>query len=313
MKTNTKSRTKNEVHKVQYATNVNFPPNLHDRSNSSQPASDNWLRMTKKKQAEASLNDDDGRLSKKYEYASKLREKRNYVYYVSGVGYVTKEEEPEPPKPKPISIPKVVNKEEEAFIERKKIIDNYQYHETKDLSNANKTSNVFHKRLAQPFEVTQQVKVKKIVPHIEQQTVYVTPGEQVHEIDETSHNRKPYQQTNQKRIQTTVVSKRNNKPLNGNEMSNEQLYEEVTEGVYYQEPAKGGNNYGFYKSKNAPNKRGEGASTSYYQKRTKSTSNYSKGNSSFQGTNAYKGRLVKNGTSNPRGKNGIENIFYEFK
>ena len=300
-----KTRTKHEVHQVQYTSKIKTPSNYNKRAYSSQAGytSDSRLRMNKKKQAEESVNDGRSHSNKKFDYGSKLREKRNYVYYVSGVGYVSKDEQPKIPEPKPkqISIPKRVKKEEDTFIEKKEIIYNYQYYETKNLKKPNKTSNVFHRRLSQPFEVTRQIRKNKVTPYAYQQRVLVPGGEEVYEMHEASYIPKSYNQPNQKRVYTEVVSKRNNMPLNDKEMGNEQINEEVTEDVYYQEQAEGENNHEFYKSKNVSNKRGEGVSV-YYQKGKKSTSSYLKGNSSFQGNNPYKGQLRKNETGNSSGQ-----------
>ena len=175
------TRTRHAVHEVRhYAKGGSLSPHnsstrqtkvkFADKTAGNVNTSDGGLRQTMKKQVEESLKEDtrSASQSEKYEYSSKLREKKNYVYYVSGVGYVTKEEEE---KPKP-----VVKKEEEHYIERKHIIDNYQYHETKNIKKANKTSNVFHKRLAQPFEVTEQIKTTKKIPEFsDDNEIYEVP------------------------------------------------------------------------------------------------------------------------------------------
>ena len=131
-------------------------------------------------------------------FGSKIREKKNYIYYVSGVGYVNSKEESKlkkkpisskkPTSPKTIStktilpknisqkpIPKTKtqllkavkkNENEDSFVQRKKLIDNYQYHEIKNIKKGNKESNVIHKRLAQPFEYIEQIKNNKNTPNI---------------------------------------------------------------------------------------------------------------------------------------------------
>ena len=81
----------------------------------------------------------------KYDYGEKVKEKRNYLLYVSGTLREKKEiEEIEqlPSEPK--------------FLEEKEIIDNYQYHESKNLKNQNpnRLSITQHKRLSSPFEKT---------------------------------------------------------------------------------------------------------------------------------------------------------------
>ena len=81
----------------------------------------------------------------KYDYGEKVKEKHNYLLYVSGTLREKKEiEEIEqlPSEPK--------------FLEEKEIIDNYQYHESKNLKkqNPNRLSITQHKRLSSPFEKT---------------------------------------------------------------------------------------------------------------------------------------------------------------
>ena len=88
-------------------------------------------------------------LGEKFEYSEKLREKKNYILYVSGMGHEKKqiEEIEEIPKPEP---PK------EELIEVKEIIDNYGYHETKDVKkkDSKRLTLTHHERLSTPFERT---------------------------------------------------------------------------------------------------------------------------------------------------------------
>ena len=88
-------------------------------------------------------------LGEKFEYSEKLREKKNYILFVSGMGHEKKqiEEIEEMPKPEP---PK------EKVIEVKEIIDNYGYHETKNVKKKNpkRLSITHHERLSTPFERT---------------------------------------------------------------------------------------------------------------------------------------------------------------
>ncbi len=87
-------------------------------------------------------------LGEKFDYGEKVKEKRNYIMYVSGQGQEKQEIEefeeiPPPPKPK------------EKVVEEKEIIDNYQYHETKNLSKKkSRHSTTYHERLSTPFERT---------------------------------------------------------------------------------------------------------------------------------------------------------------
>ena len=87
-------------------------------------------------------------MGNKFEFADKLKEKRNYILYVSGMGHETKEiEEIEDlPLPPP----------KEEIIEERQIIDNYQYHETKNIKKKNprRLSITHHERLSIPFERT---------------------------------------------------------------------------------------------------------------------------------------------------------------
>ena len=104
----------------------------------------------------------------KFSYAGTMREKNNYVYYVSGVGFVNKNDDtknnnqekkeikvikknPKPPmKPRPRPETIVISqKKEDTGI--KELVDNYQYHETKNLKQKNKKSLVTHTRLSDPF------------------------------------------------------------------------------------------------------------------------------------------------------------------
>jgi len=89
-------------------------------------------------------------LGKKFEYAEKLKEKKNYILYVSGMGHERRQIEeieemvakPEPPK--------------EKVVEVREIIDNYEYHETKNVKKKDprRTSITHHERLSTPFERT---------------------------------------------------------------------------------------------------------------------------------------------------------------
>ena len=97
---------------------------------------------------------------KKFEEAGVSRKKRNYVMYESKLG-TTKEqnlqkiEQPKPkpkPKEKPKPTPAPKPRQEERIIQKKKkkqYLDNYQYHETKEIrdKNPNRVSIVTHQRL----------------------------------------------------------------------------------------------------------------------------------------------------------------------
>ena len=91
-------------------------------------------------------------LGEKFDYGEKIKEKQNYVYYVAGQGQEKKEiEEIE-------ELPTNGDKKE-RIVEEKEIIDNYQYHETKDIKKKHaRNSQTQHKRLCDPFE---RLKIKK--------------------------------------------------------------------------------------------------------------------------------------------------------
>ena len=81
----------------------------------------------------------------KFDYGEKVKEKRNYILYVSGTGREKKEIEQielAPPQTK--------------ILEERELIDNYQYRESKNIKkqNPNRLSFTRHKRLSSPFEKT---------------------------------------------------------------------------------------------------------------------------------------------------------------
>ena len=104
-----------------------------------------------------------------YSYAGKVKEKSNYMYYVSGIGYVTKEEADEANKAKKEnrvyqskskSVPKPIIRNERVTItiqskraEKKggKLVDNYEYYESKDIKKQDRDTIVIHRRLGEPF------------------------------------------------------------------------------------------------------------------------------------------------------------------
>ena len=87
-------------------------------------------------------------LGEKFDYGEKAKEKENYVLYVAGQGQEKKEiEEMEQFAGRP--------KKQEKIVEEKEIIDNYQYHETKDIKKKHKkNTETHHQRLCSPFERT---------------------------------------------------------------------------------------------------------------------------------------------------------------
>ena len=91
-------------------------------------------------------------LGEKFDYGKKEKEKENYVLFVAGQGQEKKEIE---------EMEQITGqmKKNEKIVEEKEIIDNYQYHETKDIKKKNpKESQTIHERLCSPFERT---KIKK--------------------------------------------------------------------------------------------------------------------------------------------------------
>ena len=165
----------------------------------------------------------------KFSFAEKVKEKNNYIYYVSGVGYVNKNEDNKnekkvikvnnpPPKPKPkpkerISIK--IQQTKNISDMRKELVDNYQYHETKDLRKEAKQSIVTHKRLCEPVYSTIQKNSKKYSSHTEQpKTINKSYQRKEYEIIET---RKPLQQNiNKSNINISTNYKRENQNTNIN-------------------------------------------------------------------------------------------------
>ena len=88
-------------------------------------------------------------LGDKFEFSKKLKEKKNYVLYTYGMGHEKKEIQeieqiPQPP-------------EKAKIVEERQIIDNYEYHETKNIKknkNPRVASITHHERLSTPFERT---------------------------------------------------------------------------------------------------------------------------------------------------------------
>ncbi len=96
----------------------------------------------------------------KFEFAEKLREKRNYILFVSGMGHETKEiEEINDFVPQAAPL--------DQLIEEREIIDNYQYHETKNIKKVpKKKSTTHHERLSIPIE---KKTIKKFSSHTQTQ------------------------------------------------------------------------------------------------------------------------------------------------
>ena len=119
------------------STTYGVGPNAGPSSGSRYVSSSNNLRNSKVTRKTV--------YGEKYDYGEKVKEKRNYLLYVSGTLREKKEiEEIEQLQPEP------------KYLEEKEIIDNYQYHESKNLrkQNPNRLSITQHKRLSSPFEKT---------------------------------------------------------------------------------------------------------------------------------------------------------------
>ena len=87
-------------------------------------------------------------LGEKFDYGEKAKEKQNYILYISGQGQEKTEIE---------EMEEIYGgaKKKEKIVEEKQLIDNYQYHETKDIRQKNpKNSQTYHERLCSPFERT---------------------------------------------------------------------------------------------------------------------------------------------------------------
>ncbi len=99
----------------------------------------------------------------KYDYGEKVKEKRNYILFVSGTGREKKEiEQIELPPP------------QTKILEQRQLIDNYQYHESKNIrkQNPNRLSFTRHKRLSIPFEKTTYTEVTEDGTPIKYNTSY---------------------------------------------------------------------------------------------------------------------------------------------
>ena len=97
-------------------------------------------------------------LGEKFDYGEKIKEKDNYVLYKAGQGQEKKEIEEIEELP-------MNGGKKERIVEQKQIIDNYQYHETKEIKNKHaRNSQTQHKRLCDPFERTMLNKDEKPIP-----------------------------------------------------------------------------------------------------------------------------------------------------
>jgi hypothetical protein len=139
---------------------------------------------------------------KKFEEAGVKRKKRNYVLYESKLGTEKEknlhkiEEAPKPkPKPKPAPKPRV----EEKIIQKKKrleYLDNYQYHETKNIKNPKRVSIVTHQRLGDIVGGVYE-------EHTYQRMSVNEQGKYSQQTTKTTSRRGPQGQTSQRTSTTT--------------------------------------------------------------------------------------------------------------
>lgn len=118
----------------------------------------------------------------KYEYGEKVKEKKNYILYVSGIGYVQKEVEEEEQKTdinkkkeeetklksKPTATRSKkevkVTDNEEQFSTKSDFLDNYKYYERKEVKkfDPRRSSVTIHKRHGYPFEEETKTTTTKV-------------------------------------------------------------------------------------------------------------------------------------------------------
>ena len=223
----------------------------------------------------------------KFSYSGRIREKNNYVYYVSGVGYVNKDGETKPqekkvnkPKSKPQSIQRpetiVIKSKKDEDTGERELVDNYQYHETKDLKRENKKTLVTHRRLCEPFYQSVSRRSKK------KYSSY-TEKPRIHQIS-SSFRREEYEVAEPKRtIQREIKSKFN-----------------------YRTQKIPGDKYNYFSSKQGSNSVKHYNSNSYI-------SNSTYGNESISNTGLYKRRDVAEGKkiTIPTGSTNKYKIIYE--
>jgi hypothetical protein len=140
-------------------------------------------------------------LGKKFEFAEKLKEKRNYIMYLSGMGHEKKVIE---------TIEQIPQDEpKDKIIEERQIIDNYNYHETKDLKkkkDPRKVSVTHHQRLSSPFERTVLKKYSSYTSK-PQQKPYVTTIKKTNYTVENNANKYNSFTAKQEKNKTVAPSK----------------------------------------------------------------------------------------------------------
>ena len=179
----------------------------------------------------------------KISYADKVCEKNNYIYYISGVGYVNKNEENKtekkltkanlPPRPKPNPInrtnPIKIQIQQKKVNEqtKKDLLDNYQYHESKSLKKENSKGTVSHKRLCEPVNSYTNKTTKKFSSYTEQPRTI-----------NKSFQRKEYEIAEQKRPIKQIINTNITNITNTNNITqrlsrqNENKYNTIRQGSY---------------------------------------------------------------------------------
>ena len=129
-------------------------------------------------------------LGEKFDYGEKAKEKQNYILYISGQG----QEKTEIEEMEEIS---GGAKKKEKIVEEKQLIDNYQYHETKDIRNKNpKNSQTYHERLCSPFERTRIRKYSLYTSEPKKSEFKVIKTKDLVNKNDYSRNLKPHNKFN---------------------------------------------------------------------------------------------------------------------
>lgn len=141
----------------------------------------------------------------KFEETAVLRKKRNYVMYESKLGTeknteITQIAAPKPtpkPKPKPVREPSPRVEEKIVITKKKKeYLDNYQYHETKNIKNPKRVSIVTHQRLGDIVGGVYE-------EHTYQRMSVNEQGKYSQQTTKTTSRRGPQGQTSQRTSTTT--------------------------------------------------------------------------------------------------------------
>ena len=135
-------------------------------------------------------------LGEKFDYGEKIKEKDNYVLYIAGQGQEKKEIEEIEELPQ--------DGKKEHIIKQTQIIDNYQYHETKDIKKKHaRNSQTKHKRLCDPFERTTVKKYSSYTSEPKKGGYKIIRTMNI--VDKNDYN-KDYLHTNKNNIRTHLNS-----------------------------------------------------------------------------------------------------------